>query len=66
MSHTRDEAILAETIAGVEQIHGDDLDRIHMERATAGLFFTGAKLSTGAAGACASPASRARAAGDIT
>lgn len=50
-----DEAILAETITGIEQILGDDLDRIHIERATVGLFFTGVKLSTGAAGACATP-----------
>jgi uncharacterized protein (DUF4213/DUF364 family) len=49
------EAILAETIAGIEQILGDDLDRIEIERATVGLFFTGVKLSTGAAGACATP-----------
>jgi uncharacterized protein (DUF4213/DUF364 family) len=50
-----DKAILAETIAGIEQILGDDLDRIHIKRATVGLFFTGVKLSTGAAGACATP-----------
>lgn len=50
-----DPTIPAETIAGIEQILGDDLDRICIERATVGLFFTGVKLSTGAAGACATP-----------
>ena len=50
-----DQAILAETITGVEQILAGDLDRICVERATVGLFFTGVKLSTGAAGACATP-----------
>lgn len=50
-----DQTILAETIAGIQQILGDDLDRIRVERATVGLFFTGVKLSTGAAGACATP-----------
>jgi uncharacterized protein len=47
--------ILAETIAGIEQILGDDIDRVTVERATIGLFFTGVKLNTGAAGACATP-----------
>jgi uncharacterized protein len=50
-----DQAILTETIAGLEQILGDDLHRIQIERAAVGLFFTGVKLSTGAAGACATP-----------
>ncbi len=50
-----DQTILTETIAGIEQILADDLDRIYLERATIGLFFTGMKLSTGAAGACATP-----------
>jgi uncharacterized protein len=51
----RDETILAETIAGIEDILAGDLDRISVERATIGLFFTGVKLDTGAAGACATP-----------
>ena len=50
-----DATILAETIAGIEEILADDLDRISVERATIGLFFTGVKLDTGAAGACATP-----------
>lgn len=47
--------ILAETIAGIEQILGSDLDRICIERATIGLFFTGVKLNSGVSGACATP-----------
>jgi uncharacterized protein (DUF4213/DUF364 family) len=50
-----DQTILAETIAGIQQVLGNDLDRIRIERATVGLFFTGVKLNTGAAGACATP-----------
>jgi uncharacterized protein (DUF4213/DUF364 family) len=50
-----DGTILAETIAGIEEILADDLDRICVERAAVGLFFTGVKLNTGAAGACATP-----------
>ena len=50
-----DETILAETIAGIEEILVDDLDRISVERTAIGLFFTGVKLNTGAAGACATP-----------
>jgi hypothetical protein len=50
-----DGTILAETIAGIEQILADDLDRIYVERAAVGLFFTGVKLNTGVAGACATP-----------
>ena len=51
----RDETILRETIVDIEEIFADDLDRISVERATIGLFFTGVKLNTGAAGACATP-----------
>jgi len=51
----RDETILAETLAGIEEILAGDLDRICVERAAIGLFFTGVKLDTGAAGACATP-----------
>jgi uncharacterized protein len=45
--------ILAETVATVTDILGADLERIIVERAVIGLFFTGVKLSTGHAGACA-------------
>ena len=51
----QDKTILAEIIAGIEEILADDLDRITVERAAIGLFFTGVKLNTGAAGACATP-----------
>src|SRR5580698_3260041 len=47
--------ILAETISDIEQILGDEIDGITIERATIGLFFTGVKLNTGIAGACATP-----------
>ncbi len=50
-----DQAILAETIAGIEAIIGEDLDQIRIERAVIGLFFTGVKLDAGVAGACATP-----------
>jgi uncharacterized protein (DUF4213/DUF364 family) len=50
-----DATILAETVAGIEEILAADLDRICVERAAVGLFFTGVKLNTGAAGACATP-----------
>ncbi|MGE0257523.1 MAG: DUF364 domain-containing protein [Alphaproteobacteria bacterium] len=48
-------AILNETIAGVTDFLGAELDRITVERAVIGLFFTGVKLSTGNTGACATP-----------
>jgi uncharacterized protein (DUF4213/DUF364 family) len=51
----RTEPILAETVAGIQRILGADLDRIVVERAVIGLFFTGVKLNTGIAGACATP-----------
>jgi uncharacterized protein (DUF4213/DUF364 family) len=47
--------ILAETVAGVTDILGAELDGIAVERAVIGLFFTGVKLTTGHAGACATP-----------
>ena len=50
-----EQTILAETIAGIEEILSRDLDRISVERVTIGLFFTGVKLNNGAAGACATP-----------
>ncbi len=49
------EPILAETVAGIQRILGADLDHIVVERAVIGLFFTGVKLNTGIAGACATP-----------
>jgi len=60
--------ILTEMIAGVTDILGDDLDRITVERAVLGLFFTGVKLSAGpdgieTAGSCATP--REAIAGDV-
>ena len=48
-------SILTETIAAVTDILGPELDEITVERAVIGLFFTGVKLSTGHAGACATP-----------
>lgn len=51
----REPTILAETIAGIEEILAGDLDQICVERAAIGLFFIGVKLNTGAAGACATP-----------
>jgi len=49
------EPILAETVAGIQRVLDDDLDRIVVERAVVGLFFTGVKLNTGIAGVCATP-----------
>jgi uncharacterized protein (DUF4213/DUF364 family) len=51
----QDGTILTETIDGIERILGTDIDRICVERAVIGLFFTGVKLNTGVAGACATP-----------
>ena len=39
----------------IQDILGADLDRITVERAVVGLFFTGVKLDTGVTGACATP-----------
>ncbi len=47
--------ILSETAAEIGHILGADADRISIERVTIGLFFTGVKLSSGAAGAAATP-----------
>lgn len=47
--------ILTETVGAVTDILGAELDGIAVERAVIGLFFTGVKLSTGHAGACATP-----------
>ncbi len=49
------DSILDETIAGVTDILGADLDDIAIERVVIGLFFTGVKLSSGEAGTCATP-----------
>ena len=50
-----DEPILAETIDGIARVMGAELDRVAVARAVVGLFFTGVKLNSGAAGACATP-----------
>jgi len=50
-----EDTVLSETISRIEEILADDLDRIELERAAIGLFFTGVKLNTGVAGACATP-----------
>src|SRR3974390_2084551 len=47
--------ILTETMETVTDILGADLDDIAVERVVIGLFFTGVKLTTGHAGACATP-----------
>ena len=49
------DGILNQTIAGVTDILGRDLDGITVERAVIGLFYTGVKLSAGTAGTCATP-----------
>jgi len=51
----RTDGVLAETIAAADQILGSDLDRITVERAVVGLFFTGVALSCGTTGACVTP-----------
>jgi len=52
---TGEKAILRETLAAISEILGSALDSLFVERAVVGLFFTGAKLSNGTAGACATP-----------
>ncbi len=47
--------LLEETIASLKRKIGSDLDRINMERAVFGLFFSGVKLSTGHCGLCFTP-----------
>src|SRR5260370_10996647 len=47
--------ILRENLAAISEILGPELDRLTVERAVIGLFFTGVKLSNGIAGACATP-----------
>src|SRR5215471_12838207 len=48
-------SILGETIAKLGTIFGPELDDITIDRAVVGLFFTGVKLSNGAAGTSATP-----------
>src|ERR1700759_4090200 len=47
--------ILRETLAAISDILGPEAERITVDRAVVGLFFTGVKLANGAAGACATP-----------
>lgn len=47
--------ILYETAALVEEILGDKLDSLKVERAVLGLFFSGVKLSDGSGGVCFTP-----------
>jgi uncharacterized protein len=47
--------ILNQTITGVTDILGRELEQIAVERAVIGLFFTGVKLTSGVAGTCATP-----------
>lgn len=47
--------ILQETVASVEQILGDDINTLTVERAVLGLFFSGVKLSDGSGGLCFTP-----------
>jgi uncharacterized protein (DUF4213/DUF364 family) len=53
--HNASSSILDETIATIGTIFGSKLDEITIERAVVGLFFTGVKLSNGAAGTSATP-----------
>lgn len=47
--------ILQETVAHIEQILGDDINKLTIERAVLGLFFSGVKLSDGSGGLCFTP-----------
>lgn len=47
--------ILQETVARIDQVLGDDLNRLTIERAVLGLFFSGVKLSDGSGGLCFTP-----------
>src|SRR5215471_12596237 len=53
--HTDTVSILREAIETIAEILGPELDKITIERAVVGLFFTGVKLSNGVAGSCATP-----------
>jgi uncharacterized protein len=52
---TDEKSIIRETLAAIREILGSERDRITVERAVIGLFFTGVKLDNGIAGACATP-----------
>ena len=47
--------ILAETVAALPSILGEEMNGLRVERAVVGQFFTGVKLSNGSAGACLTP-----------
>jgi uncharacterized protein (DUF4213/DUF364 family) len=53
--HSKGSSILDETIGKIGDILGAEFDQLIVERAVAGLFFTGVKLSNGVAGACSTP-----------
>ena len=53
--HNASSSILGDTIALIGNILGAELEEITIERAVVGLFFTGVKLSNGAAGTSATP-----------
>jgi uncharacterized protein (DUF4213/DUF364 family) len=48
-------SILDETVSIIQNIIPEEIGKVTIERAVVGLFFTGVKLSTGHAGACATP-----------
>ena len=48
-------SIIGDTIAAIEDVLGPDCERIRVERAVVGLFFTGVKLDSGTTGTCATP-----------
>ncbi len=50
-----DNPILQETLETIAEILGPERDRIAVERAVVGVFFTGVKLDNAIAGACATP-----------
>ena len=50
-----DSILLRETVALIEAQFGNELDRITVERAVFGLFFSGVRLSTGHGGLCFTP-----------
>jgi uncharacterized protein len=49
------DSILGDTIRAIGDVLGPEQDRIAVERVVVGLFFTGVKLDSGSAGACATP-----------
>ncbi|MFH1619050.1 MAG: DUF364 domain-containing protein [bacterium] len=49
------EAIITETLARLRGLHGPDLERIRIERAVAGIVFSGVKLSDGHGGMAGTP-----------